>query len=449
MTAQPALSWSPDDPAFWQTRGKRVAHRNLWISVPNLLVAFAVWTIWSVVVVTLPSAGFHLSPTHLFLLVAVPGLSGALLRLVYGLVAPRVEARRFTVFSTLILLLPAIGIGIAVQHPETPYGMLLLLAALCGFGGGSFASSMTFLSVLFPRWEVGNALSLNSGLGNLGVSLALFLVPMVIALPLFGAWSGGPQTLQWLGEPHPMWLQNAGFVWVPPILLCALLAQYGMYPVPTRRTSARSEHIFAQRRYWVLSLLYLGTFGSFIGYTAAFPLLLAIQFPEVDVLQYVFLGPLLGALARPLGGWLADRHGGGRVTLFAFVTMALALLLCLAFLPSPAQTGSFSGVMFAFVLLFAATGLGSGSMFFMVPGLDNRDTPVPLARRSVRVAGQAVGMISAVGALGAVAVPMVLALALIVSGGVHVAFMVFLLFYLGCMALTWCCDVRIRTEEPR
>lgn len=449
MTLRQTLRWSPDDPAFWQARGKRVAHRNLWISVPNLLVAFAVWTIWSVVVVALPAAGFHLSTTQLFLLVAVPGLSGALLRLVYGLVAPRVEARRFTVFSTLILLLPAIGIGIAVQYPETPYGILLLLAALCGFGGASFASSMTFLSVLFPRWEVGNALSLNSGLGNLGVSLALFLVPSVITLSLFGAWSGGPQTAQWLGESHPMWLQNAGFVWVPLILLCALLARYGMYPVPIGRAPARGERIFAQRQYWVLSLLYLGTFGSFIGYTAAFPLLLAIQFPGVDVLQYVFLGPLMGALARPLGGWLADRHGGGRVTLFAFVTMALALLLCLAFLPSPAQTGSFPGVMFAFVLLFTATGLGSGSMFFMVPGLDNRDTPVPLARRSVRVAGQAVGMISAVGALGAVAVPMVLALALTVSGGVHAAFMVFLLFYLGCMGLTRCCDVRMRTEEPR
>ena len=281
------------------------------------------------------------------------------------------------------------------------------------------------------------------------MSLALFLVPIVVTLSLFGAWSGGPQTVQWLGEPHPMWLQNAGFVWVPLILLCALLARYGMYPVPVPKTPARGERIYAQRQYWVLSLLYLGTFGSFIGYAAAFPLLLATQFPGVDVLQFAFLGPLLGALARPLGGWLADRHGGGRVTLFAFVTMALALLLCMAFLPSPAQTGSFPGVMFAFVLLFAATGMGSGSMFFMVPGLDNRDTPVPLARRNVRVAGQAVGMVSAVGALGAVAVPLVLALALTVSGGVHAAFMIFLLFYLGCMVLTRCCDVRMRTEAPR
>jgi NNP family nitrate/nitrite transporter-like MFS transporter len=353
------------------------------------------------------------------------------------------------VWIPLILLLPAIGIGIAVQYPETPYGMLLLLAALCGFGGASFASSMTFLSVLFPRWEVGNALSLNSGLGNLGVSLALFLVPIVITLSLFGAWSGDPQTVHWLGESHPMWLQNAGFVWIPLILLCALLARYGMYMVPMPKTPSRGARIFAQRQYWVLALLYLGTFGSFIGFTAAFPLLLAIQFRGVDVLQYVFLGPLLGALARPLGGWLADRHGGGRVTLFAFVTMAVALLLCLASLPSPAQTGSFPGVMIAFALLFAATGMGSGSMFFMVPGLDNRDTPVPLARRSVRVVGQAVGMVSAVGALGAVAVPMVLALALAVSGGVHAAFLVFLLFYLGCMVLTRCCDVRMRAEGPR
>lgn len=446
MTVGAMTSWSPDDPAFWQARGRRVAHRNLWIAAPNLLVAFAVWTLWSVVVVTLPKTGFPLSPLQLFGLVAAPGFAGAVLRLVYGLIAARVPARSFTVASTLALLLPALGIGIAVRDPGTPYAVMLGLAALCGLGGASFASSMTHLSVLFPRGEVGSALSLNSGLGSLGLSLAQFLVPIVITLSLFGALADGPQAMAMHGELHPVWLQNAGFVWIPLIVLCALLARFGMYELPLQRRTVAEEHIFTQRRYWMLSFLYLGTFGSLIGYTAAFPLFASIQFPDVDVLQYVFLAPLLGALARPLGGWLANRHGGGQVTVASFALMVVSALACLAFLPSGQSMGSFWGVLAAFSLLFFAAGLGSGSMFFLVPDLDNREAPVSLARRNVRVVGRAIGMISAVGALGGVVIPMLLALTLTALGGVQGAFLVFVLFYLLCMVCTWWCHVRERAH---
>jgi MFS transporter, NNP family, nitrate/nitrite transporter len=444
MTAQPTLRWSPDDPAFWQARGKLVAHRNLWIAVPNLLVAFAVWTLWSVVVVMLPAAGFAFSTTQLFLLVALPGLSGAALRVVYGLAAARVEGRRLTVIATLALLIPAMAIGIAVQHPQTPYPVMLVLAALCGLGGASFASSMTSLTLLFPRWELGSALSLNSGLGNLGVSLAQFLIPIVITLSIFGVLAGVPLQVEVRGEPQSLWLQNAGFIWVPAILLCALLARFGMHEVPLPRQDEAGERIYAQQRYWVLSLLYLGTFGSFLGFTAAVPLFMHMQFPAVDVLQYVFLGPLMGALARPLGGWLADRHGGGLVTLLCFAAMAAGVLLGLGFLPGDQAPGNFWGLMLAFTVLFVAAGLGSGSMFHIVPGMIASERPERRPGRTLGEAGQAIGLVSAVGALGGFGVPLLLALALSASGGVRGALLMFVLFYLGCMLLTWRCHVRAR-----
>jgi MFS transporter, NNP family, nitrate/nitrite transporter len=446
MTAQQTLGWSPDDPAFWEARGKLVAHRNLWISVPNLLVAFAVWTLWSAIVVMLPAAGFAFSTTQLFLLVAMPGLAGAALRVVYGVAATRIEGRQLTVIATLALLIPALGVGIAVQDPQTPYPVMLVLAALCGLGGASFASSMTSLTLLFPRWELGSALSLNSGLGNLGVSLCQFLVPLVITLSIFGVLAGAPLQVEIRGEPQSLWLQNAGFVWIPAILLCALLARFGMHEIPLPRQEQPGGPVYAQRRYWMLSLLYLGTFGSFLGFTAAAPLFLHMQFPAVDVLQYVFLGPLMGALARPLGAWLADRHGGGRVTLWCFAAMAAGVLVGLGFLPGDQAPGSFWGLMCAFMVLFVAAGLGSGSMFRIVPDMIEGDRSDGRPSPTLREAGQTIGLVSAVGALGGFGVPLVLALALSVSGGVRAALLMFVVFYLGCMLLTWWCHVHARAR---
>jgi len=445
MVTQPTtLNWAPDDPVIWETQGKRLAHRNLWISVPNLLVAFAVWTLWSGVVVLLPAAGFAFSGTHLFLLVAVPGLTGAALRVVYGYLAARIEGRRLTVLSTLALLVPVVGIGFALQDPQTPFAVMLALAALCGLGGGSFASSMTSLAHWFPRRELGSALSLNSGLGNLGMSLAQFLVPIVVTLSIFGALAGTPASVQIWGEPHSLWLQNVGFVWVPVILFCTLLARVGMHEIPLPAGRESFEPVYGQRRYWMLSLLYLGTFGSFLGFTVAFPLFVHLQFPAVDVLQYVFLGPLLGALVRPLGGWLADRHGGGRVTLASFTAMAAAILAAMLFLPGAQSDGSFWGLMAAFMALFVATGLGSGSMFQIVPDMIEGEGPEPQPRRTPRETGQVIGMVSAVGALGGFGIPLLLALALATAGAVHGALLSFVLFYLGCMVLTWWHHVRGR-----
>ena len=219
--AKVLTTWLPEDQKFWADEGKSVARRNLWISIPCLLLAFAVWMVWSVVVVNLPNIGFKFNTDQLFWLAALPGLSGATLRIFYSFMVPIFGGRRWTAISTASLLLPAIGIGFAVQNPETPYATFLILALLCGFGGGNFASSMSNISFFFPKAQKGGALGLNAGLGNLGVSVVQFVVPIVITAGVFGALGGDPQAWVKGAQTKQMWLQNAGFIWVPSVRLLA------------------------------------------------------------------------------------------------------------------------------------------------------------------------------------------------------------------------------------
>jgi MFS transporter, NNP family, nitrate/nitrite transporter len=205
-------NWNPEDAGYWEREGKRIANRNLWISIPCLLLAFSVWMIWSVTVVKLPAAGFDYSTNQLFWLAALPSLSGATLRIFYSFMVPIFGGRRWTALSTASLLIPAMGVGFAVQNPDTPYWVMVGLAVLCGLGGGNFASSMSNISFFFPKQEKGTALGLNAGLGNLGVSVMQFVVPLVITVSVFGAFSGQPATTE---AGASLWLQNAGFVWVP------------------------------------------------------------------------------------------------------------------------------------------------------------------------------------------------------------------------------------------
>lgn len=210
------IDWRPEDPQFWKERGHAVATRNLWISIPNLLLAFSVWMVWSVVVAKLPAIGFDYTTGQLFWLAALPGLSGATLRIFYSFMIPIFGGRLWTTLSSASLLLPAIGIGYSVQNPETPYVVFLALALMCGFGGGNFASSMANIAYFYPKKTKGNALALNAGLGNLGVSVMQFVVPMVITAGVFGAIGGEPVTL---ANGSQLWIQNAGFIWVPFIVV--------------------------------------------------------------------------------------------------------------------------------------------------------------------------------------------------------------------------------------
>ncbi|WP_298234075.1 NarK family nitrate/nitrite MFS transporter [uncultured Azohydromonas sp.] len=440
--------WAPEDPAFWQKRGQSVAQRNLWISIPALTLAFAVWMVWSVVVVSLPTVGFKFSTNQLFWLASLPALCGATLRIFYSFMVPIVGGRRWTAISTASLLLPATGIGFAVQNPETPYEVFALLAILCGFGGGNFASSMANISFFFPKAKKGTALGLNAGLGNLGVSLVQLVVPMVITAGVFGSLGGEAQLVEKAGQQVPMWLQNAGFIWVPFIIASTLAAWFGMNDLSEAKASFADQAVIFKRKHnWLMCWLYIGTFGSFIGYSAGFPLLIKSQFPGVNALQYAWLGPLFGALVRPVGGWLADKLGGARVTFWTFIAMGLGVLAVIKFLPHEGQGGSFTGFLISFLVLFAASGIGNGSTFRMIPVIflterqraadKNPAAQEQAVRDANKEAAAVLGFSSAIGAYGGFFIPKSYGSSIAMTGSVDAALYAFIVFYVTCVAVTW------------
>ncbi|MGC4001347.1 MAG: NarK family nitrate/nitrite MFS transporter [Anaeromyxobacter sp.] len=453
MNSRTLVRWDIEDHDFWQAQGRAIAQLNLWISIPALLLSFAVWMVWSVVVVRLPEAGFPFTTDQLFWLAALPGLSGATLRIFYAFMVPIFGGRLWTVLSTASLLVPAVGIGLAVQDPTTSYGTMLALALLCGFGGGNFASSMANISFFFPKDQKGTALGLNAGLGNLGVSVMQFVVPLVVTAGVFGTLAGPPRAT----AAGPVWLQNAGFVWVPFIVVCTVAAWVGMHDIASAKASFREQAVVFRRKHnWLMCWLYGGTFGSFIGFSAGLPLLIKAQFPAEDPMRYAFLGPLVGALARPVGGWLADRLGGARVTLVNFVAMSAAAGGVLAFLPGTGSPGSFAGFLAMFLLLFLTSGIGNGSVFRMIPVLfltfhERLAGPqgLLLARRQAAKEGAAViGFASAIAAYGAFFIPRAFGAAMKTTGTPAAAFLGFIAVYLSCMLVTWWFYARPRAEMP-
>jgi NNP family nitrate/nitrite transporter-like MFS transporter len=457
-------TWEPETPSFWQSTGKATAARNLWISIPALLLAFAVWMVWSVVVVNLPNIGFTYSNNQLFWLTALPGLSGATLRIFYSFMVPIFGGRRWTAISTGSLLIPAIGIGLAVQDVNTGYPTMLILALLCGFGGGNFASSMANISFFYPKASKGFALGMNAGLGNLGVSVVQFVVPLVITFAVFGAWGGDSLTWVKNGVSKEMWLQNAGFIWVPFIALSTLLAWFGMNDLASAKASFSEQAVIFKRKHnWLMCWLYTGTFGSFIGYSAAFPLLIKIQFPDVNPLDYAFLGPLVGALARVAGGVISDKLGGARVTLWSFLLMIGAVLGVLYFMPQAGvgvhTAGSFNGFFWMFMLLFAGTGIGNASTFRMIPVIFLTEHQRAAAGKGKAAQEQAIvdankegaavlGFTSAVAAYGAFFIPKSYGTSIALTGSPDAALWCFIGFYVSCIAITWWCYARKNAPMP-
>jgi NNP family nitrate/nitrite transporter-like MFS transporter len=442
------IDWRPDDETFWRSVGRRIALRNLLFSMPALFLSFAVWMVWSVVVIELPKIGFKFSTGELFWLAALPGLSGAGLRLAYSFVVPIFGGRNFTVFSTATLLLPALWMALAVQDPSTNYVVFVVIALLCGLGGGNFSASMANISFFFPKRMQGAALGWNAGAGNLGVGVMQAVVPVSIYGGALAVMGGSPQNYS---DPaiSQVWLQNAGYIWVPFILLATLAAWFGMHNIRGARATFREQAVIFRRKHaWMLGWLYGGTFGSFIGFAAAFPTLLATQFPAAGLLKYAFVGPLLGALIRPLGGWLADRLGGARVTYWNFVVMFLASLAVFGFLPSASGPGEAALFYAAFVLLFLTTGIGNGSVFRMVPTVfmtlhallarGKGDEASARAKREGEIeASVALGFTAAIAALGLFFIPVAVGVSLQLTGSPRAAWYVFILFYLSCVLGTW------------
>jgi NNP family nitrate/nitrite transporter-like MFS transporter len=420
--------YDPENTEFWQGEGRGIARRNLGWSIFAEFLGFIVWQLWSIVVVMLPAAGFDLTSSQSFWLISLPSLVGATMRFPYTFMVARFGGRNWTIVSAALLLIPATLLGIVVGNPDTPFGVLLLVAALAGFGGGNFASSMANITYFFPQKEKGWALGLNAAGGNLGTSVAQFAVPIAVTI-------GAGATLN---------ISLAGWMWIPLILIAIWGAWRYMDNLSNAKADvAGSAAALREPHLWLMSLLYIGTFGSFIGFASVFPKLIADQFPEFATFQVgqaaitlAFLGALVGSLARPYGGRLADRFGGARITVAAFAVMALGALALVWTLP----LRNFAVFLGCFLVLFAATGIGNGSTYRMIPNVfAARGIARGAAHGSMgmqRKAAAALGLISAIGAYGGFVIPQILNASQLTTGGYAAAFYGFVAAYVALLLIT-------------
>jgi NNP family nitrate/nitrite transporter-like MFS transporter len=423
--------WAPEDPRFWSGGGSRVARRNLIWSILAEHVGFSVWLLWSAVVVFLPAAGFEFTVNQLFWLVAVPNLVGATMRFPYTFAVAWFGGRNWTVASALLLLIPLALLVACVTNPATPYWMFLVAAATAGLGGGNFASSMANISYFYPDAKKGAALGINAAGGNIGVSTVQLVVPAIVGMSVFGAAS----TVN---------LENIALVWAPLSVLAAAGAWFFMDNLTSARSPMADQlRVAAMPQTWVMALLYVGTFGSFIGYGAAMPLLMKTQFPEFGGVHYAFLGALVGSAFRPVGGWLADRVGGARITAAVFVAMGVGVVGVVG----AVRAGSFAAFLLAFLVLFALTGVGNGTTYRMIPAIFKTQSGDPLVAK--RHSAAALGLISAIGAYGGFLVPRSFGWSITSTGGIEAALVGFVGFYAMCTAVTWWCYLRRRVLAAR
>ncbi|HMW58673.1 MAG TPA: NarK family nitrate/nitrite MFS transporter [Leptospiraceae bacterium] len=445
--------WDLENESFWKTTGRAIALRNLAFSIFAEFLAFTIWQVWSAVATQLPAVGFKFTLNELFWLAALPGLTGATLRMPYAFMVPIVGGRNWTLISTALLLFPAVGIVMAVQNPETPYWVFLTLALLCGFGGGNFASSMANINFFFPKRRKGFALGLNAAGGNIGVSVVQFVTPLVIGLSIFGSFGGSGQ----MAGTKTLFLQNAALIWIPFIVIAFGTTWFFMNNLHVSRSSVKEQlTMLKDKNAWIMSLLYMGTFGSFIGYSAGFPLLIKSQFPNVNPLQFAFIGPLVGSVIRPVGGWLGDKIGGARVTFWNFAVMGLAVSGVIYFLSIKTEPGAFYGFFAMFLILFVAAGIGNGSTYRMIPIIymrknnahEGATATTESLNRANRQSGVVVGITSAIAAYGAFFVPKSYGTSIELTGGPSGALILFLAFYIGCLAATYYFYYRKKAAYP-
>ncbi|MEV0980580.1 nitrate/nitrite transporter [Streptomyces sp. NPDC049915] len=417
--------WDPEDETFWKQTGEKIARRNLLFSVLSEHIGFSVWTMWSVLVLFM-GPQYGLTPADKFLLTSMVTLVGAVVRVPYTFAVALFGGRNWTVISAGLLLVPSIA-AFVVMEPGTSFSTFLLVGLLAGVGGGNFASSMTNINAFFPLRKKGWALGLNAGGGNIGVP-----VIQLVTLAIIGA-GGGPRVL--LG------------IYIPLIVLAAGLAAWKMDNLENVRNDTGAAKDAARDAHtWIMSLLYIGTFGSFIGYSFAFGQVLTNQFGRtpLEAAYVTFIGPLLGSLIRPLGGRLADRYGGARITLANYVAMGAATAV-LIFASMQKSLALFTG---AFVVLFVLTGLGNGSTFKMIPGIFQAKaqakglTGEAAASYGRRLSGASMGLIGAVGALGGVGINLAFRQSFLSYGSGTGAFVAFLAYYGVCFAVTWAVYLR-------
>ena len=532
-SAADIVDWHPEDEQFWESTGKRIAYRNLWISVPALLCGFSIWGMWGIITVQMLNLGFPFTQAELFSLTAIAGLAGATMRIPASFLI-RVAGGRNTIFlTTAMLLAPALGTGIVLQHKEWPLWTFQLMALWSGVGGGNFASSMSNISSFFPKRLQGTALGLNAGLGNFGVTTMQVVIPLVMTVGIFGDVGGSAMVLVkdsgWIfGKilaDTPTWIQNAGFAWLLALIPLSVLAYVGMnnlntvtpdsggtvsafikiiwlytlsfvpaglglylyLPAPTglgilnmwiamplivfstlmvmrmaafglmKDNIAKQFAIFSNKHTWSLTLLYIVTFGSFIGFSMALPLSITVIFgishvPDaVGVMQhtlknpnapsaltYAWIGPFIGALVRPVGGWMSDKIGGSIVTqaisaVMVIASVAVGYVMLLAYGSSTPEQ-YFMPFMLLFIVLFTASGIGNGSTFRTIGVIFDRTQ-----------AGPVLGWTSAIAAYGAFIAPVVIG-AQIKAGTPQIAMYGFAIFYALCLVLNWWFYLRADAE---
>jgi NNP family nitrate/nitrite transporter-like MFS transporter len=444
--------WDPEDVVAWEAGNKNIARRNLIWSVIAEHIGFSVWSIWSVMVLFMPEAIYHFTAGDKFLLGATATLVGACLRIPYTLATATFGGRNWTVFSAFVLLIPTVGTMWLLAHPGLPLWPYLVCAALAGFGGGNFASSMTNINAFYPQRLKGWALGINAGGGNIGVPMIQLVGLLVIAT---------------LGNRQPYWVCA---VYLVALVIAGIGAALYMDNLEQHKidTSAMGA-ILKVRDTWVISLLYIGTFGSFIGFAFAFGQVLQINFAaggqsaaqaSLHAAQIAFIGPLLGSLSRVYGGKLADRIGGGKVTLWVFAGMVLGagILVGISMLDDHtkgAATGTMmAGYVIGFIALFLLSGIGNGSVYKMIPSIfeaRSRSLDVPEADRvawSRAMSGALIGFAGAIGALGGVGINMALRQSYLSSHSATTAFWIFLIFYVVACAVTWVMYVRRPVSAP-
>jgi MFS transporter, NNP family, nitrate/nitrite transporter len=454
--------WDPEDVAAWNSGGAKIARRNLIWSIVAEHLGFSVWSIWSVMVLFMPQAVYHIDAAGKFFLVAMPTLVGSILRIPYTFAVTKFGGRNWTVFSATVLLVPTLLTVYFMAHPGTSYTTFMIVAAVAGFGGGNFASSMTNINAFYPQRLKGWALGLNAGGGNIGVAAIQIIGLLVIAAA---------------SNRSPHWVCA---VYLVLIAIAAVGAALFMDNLTHMNTDARSMiDVLRYRDSWLIAILYIGTFGSFIGFGFAFGQVLQISFlaglshggpvtpgmiaqASLHAAQIAFLGPLLGSISRPPGGWLSDRLGGGKVTLYVFAAMILAAgwLVAAGEMNDATHRAPSGGIMTAyvvgFVALFILSGLGNGSTYKMIPSIFEAKSrsldhlsPAGQAAWSRRLAGALIGIAGAIGALGGVGINVVLrASYLSAAKSATMAFWVFLGFYVLCAAITYFAYVRTPTKAP-
>ncbi|HJM52476.1 MAG TPA: nitrate/nitrite transporter [Dehalococcoidia bacterium] len=444
--------WDPEDKGSWERRGKKVAWKNLLISIPSLHLAFLVWLLWSAIVVNMNSAGFDFTVGELFWLTAIPGLTGPTLRIAHSFLPSLLGGRLTHIISVGSLLIPTVWLFFAIQDVDTSWSTFMMIGALAGFGGGNFASSMSNISSFFPRRQQGLALGLNAGLGNLGVSVVQLVTPLIIGVGFVGdsmiyregKFIDGEWVTTVGGTVKDVYLQSGLLIWIVPIVATLIAATLFMNSIKAFSLPLKDQmEIFKLKNTWTMTWLYTMAFGSFIGYSAAFPLTIKLVYgglddaPEGLALKFAFLGPLVGSLIRPIGGWLSDKYTGAIVTLVAGIGLIISSLAVTAF-THPTSMDSFPYFLGVFLLMFFFTGLLNGSTFRMI-GV--------IKEFNFRTRGPTLGWTSAVAAYGAFIIPIVFKGAIERTNAPDQGLYGFCVFYGVSMVILWYFYLRKGAEE--